>query len=132
MVVSGALTGVALTFRLTPAFSASCGIAVALVAHHLRWRDWLGDGLRFSAGLLAAISPVLLWFSLTVGLPRLWHEVVVHPLLMLQALPAPVDPFPEVWDRGLLTTARRRPWPRLRMPVTPCRVYPLATGRRRQ
>lgn len=103
MVVSGALMGVALTFRLTPAFSASCGIAVALVAHHPRWRDWLGDGLRFSAGLVAAVAPVLLWFSLTVGLPRFWHEVVVHPLLMLQALPAPVDPFPEVWHRGLIT-----------------------------
>ena len=79
MVVSGALTGLALVFRVTPAFSVSCGIAVALVVAHRDFRKWLPDGLRFAAGLVVVIAPVLAWFATSVGLPRVWQEVVQHP-----------------------------------------------------
>ena len=99
MVVSGALTGLALVFRLTPAFSVSCGIAVALVATHRDFRKWLPEGLRFAAGLLLVMAPVLAWFATSVGLPRLWQEVVLHPLAMLQPLPLPEINFPDLSNR---------------------------------
>jgi len=102
--LAGACMGLALTFRLTPAFSASCGVAVALLACHRRWQDWLAEGLRFSGGLLLAVAPTLVWFQLSVGLDRVWYEVVVHPLAMLQALPLPPLEVPEVWDRYHLRT----------------------------
>ncbi len=98
MVISGALAGVALAFRLTPAFSVSCGIAVGLLAAHRDWRTWLSDGLRFALGLAVAIVPVLAWFAGSVGLERVWHEVVLHPLAMLQPLPLPEIDFTK-WTR---------------------------------
>ncbi len=99
MIVSGALTGLALVLRLTPAFSVSCGIAIALVAAHRDLRRWIPDGLRFTAGLVVVTAPVLLWFAAGVGLPRVWQEVVQHPLAMLQPLPLPEIVFPDSWNR---------------------------------
>jgi hypothetical protein len=99
MVVCGALTGLALVFRLTPAFSVSCGIAVALVAAHRDIRRWLPDGLRFALGLALVAAPVVLWFATTVGLGRFFQEVVQHPLAMLQPLPLPEIEFPDGWNR---------------------------------
>jgi len=105
MWASGALMGVAVTFRLTPAFSASCGVAVALLLSHRRWQDWLGEGLRFAGGLLAAVAPTLVWFQLSVGLGRVFHEVLIHPLAMLQPLPLPVLAGPKAWTRDGVTEA---------------------------
>lgn len=99
MWVSGALTGMALVFRLTPAFSVSCGIAVGLLAAHRDWRKWLPDGLRFSLGLVLVTAPVLGYFASTVGLAKMWQEVVLHPLAMLQPLPLPEIDFPDEWNR---------------------------------
>lgn len=99
MWISGGLTGAALVFRLTPAFSVSCGIAVGLLAAHRDWRKWLPDGLRFSAGLALAVAPVLAYFATTVGLAKMWQEVFVHPLAMLQPLPLPEIDFPDEWSR---------------------------------
>lgn len=99
VVVSGALVGVALVFRLTPAFSVACGIALALVIAHRTPRLWIADGLRFGFGILLVLTPVLLWFSQTVGLERVWQEVVVHPLAMLQPVPLPAMEFSGPWDR---------------------------------
>ncbi len=98
MVISGALAGIALAFRLTPAFSVSCGIAVGLLATHRAWRNWLGDGLRYALGLTLAIAPVLIWLASSVGLERVWNEVVLHPLAMLQPLPLP-QINPAKWTR---------------------------------
>ena len=97
--ISGALTGAALVFRLTPAFSVSCGIAVGLLAAHRNWRQWLPDGLRFSAGLFLVTAPVLAYFASTVGLAKMWQEIFVHPLAMLQPLPLPEIDFPDEWNR---------------------------------
>ena len=102
MVISGALTGIALAFRLTPAFSVSCGIAVGLLAANRDWRNWLADGLRFALGLTVAIAPVLAWFAGSVGLERVWQEVVLHPLAMLQPLPLPEIDFTK-WTRKSIT-----------------------------
>ena len=99
MWISGALTGAALVFRLTPAFSVSCGIAVGLLAADRDWRKWLPDGLRFSVGLALVMAPVLAYFASTVGLARVWQEVVLHPLAMLQPLPLPEIDFPDDWNR---------------------------------
>jgi hypothetical protein len=99
MWASGAITGIALVFRLTPAFSVSCGIAVGLLFAHRSWRRWLPDGLRFAAALVLATTPALIWLAATVGLGRVWQEVVVHPLAMLQPLPLPEIDFPESWHR---------------------------------
>ena len=97
--ICGAVTGVALVFRLTPAFSVSCGVAVGLLAAHRDWRKWLPDGLRFSAGLFLVTAPVLAYFATTVGLAKMWQEVVIHPLAMLQPLSPPEIELPADWSR---------------------------------
>lgn len=99
MWVSGAMTGAALVFRLTPAFSVSCGVAVGLLAAHRQRKRWLTDGLRFSAGLFLVTAPVLAYFASTVGLAKMWQEIFVHPLAMLQPLPLPEIDFPDTWNR---------------------------------
>ncbi|MCH2169424.1 glycosyltransferase family 39 protein [Myxococcota bacterium] len=90
MVAAGVCAGVALYFRLTPAFAVSCGIGVAVMAADTSWRRWLRDWGAYALGLSLVMVPVLIWFAASVGLPRLWHEVVEHPLGMLQAMPPPV------------------------------------------
>jgi len=105
IVCAGALVGVSVSFRLTPGFAGACGIGMALLASRPRWQDWLADGLRFAGGVLAVVAPVLVWFSFSVGLGRVWHEVVVHPLAMvaLQSTPLPELTIPTVWDRYHIT-----------------------------
>jgi predicted small integral membrane protein len=49
------------------------------------------------------MAPALLWFSHSVGLARLWHEVVVHPLAMLQPLAVPDLFVPQGFSRGQIT-----------------------------
>lgn len=106
--LAGILTGIAVCFRLTPAFAVSCGIAAGILASSRSWRVWLGDGLRFGGGLLAVAVPVYLWFGLDVGFETLWREVVVRPVVMtdLQQLPLPALRIPKDFaDRRQVTNA---------------------------
>ena len=86
--VAGALTGVALCFRLTPAFALSCGVGIAIVAASRRWQDWLLDWSSFALGLVCIAAPTIAWFANSVGLATLWSEVVVRPIAMIASLPA--------------------------------------------
>jgi len=89
MLLSGALVGLALVFRLTPAVAVSCGIAAGMLASGRPPRTWVRDGLAFTGGLLLVAGPVVTWFGWSVGFDTLWQEVVVRPLAMLQPLPLP-------------------------------------------
>ena len=89
MFAAGVAAGVALFFRLTPVFAVSCGVGVAVMAASTDWRRWFRDWTAYALGLLVVMVPVLAWFEWTVGIPKLWHEVLVHPLGMLQPLPPP-------------------------------------------
>ena len=119
LLLAGAWTGVALLFRVTPAFAVSCGIGLALWSAQspspasgggggLRGlrpqRDtWLG-GCVFAGGLLLVVAPALLWFANSVGLSALWQENVlrVMGLQQLQSLPVPSLALPDFGDRKAL------------------------------
>ncbi len=107
LVAAGCFSGVALLFRLTPAFAVCAGIGVGILAADRSWRRWLGDALYFSAGLAVVVAPALLYFAASVGLEVIWSEVVVRPLRMteLQALPVPALHFPQSLDRWQLEHA---------------------------
>lgn len=91
MLAAGALTGLALAFRLTPAFAAACGIGVGLVASSRSPRVWVRDGVLYAIGLSAVVAPVLGWLLTQVPADVLWREIVVRPVVMtdLQSLPVP-------------------------------------------
>ena len=99
LLVAGALTGLALIFRLTPPFAVACAIAVGAVAADRRPRVWFRDWIHFGLGLVAALIPLLVWYAQGPGIDTLWREVVLHPLGMLQALPAPPLHWPAVYER---------------------------------
>ena len=101
MYLAGAFAGIALLFRLTPAFAVCAGVGMGILASTRSWRGWLREGLRFSAGLLAIVVPVVLYFGVSVGFETLWREVVVRPVLMteFQSLPVPDLYLPERFDR---------------------------------
>lgn len=101
MLLAGFWAGVALSFRLTPAFAASVAIGVGILAAQREWRGWLRDGAGYAAGLLLVLVPVVAWFASPVGLDTLWREVVVRPVLMtsLQSLPVPDLFVPDMIDR---------------------------------
>lgn len=103
--VAGALTGVALCFRLTPAFAVSCGVGIAIVSTSRRWRDWVLDWSAFALGLACIVAPVVAWFANSVGLATLWSEVVVRPMAMIahQSLPFPELRMPASWTRVALS-----------------------------
>jgi hypothetical protein len=107
LVAAGCFSGVALLFRLTPAFAACAGIGIGILAAGRCWRGWLGDALHFAVGFAAVVAPVLLYFAAVVGLEAVWQEVVVRPLWMteLQALPIPPLYFPQSLDRWQLEHA---------------------------
>jgi hypothetical protein len=88
---AGIFAGIALFFRLTPAFAVSVAIGVGIVAASRDWRTWLREGLWYSAGLILVWIPVLFWFHNTVGLEQFWGEMVLRALEMtdLQSLPFP-------------------------------------------
>ena len=88
---AGLFAGIALFFRLTPAFAVSVGIGIGIIAASRDWQRWIRDGLLYSAGLILVWIPVLLWFQGTVGLERFWIEMVVRPVEMtaLQSRPIP-------------------------------------------
>ncbi len=95
MFSAGLFAGVSLFFRVTPAFAVSCGIAAGILASSRDYRRWFGDGFRYAAGLLLVIVPVIAWFAVDVGLARLWGEIILRPVAMLQPLPLPELAWPE-------------------------------------
>ena len=107
MFVSGCLVGVAVCFRLTPAFAASVGIGIGVLAAASDWRRWLRDLTWFGCGGLLIALPVIAWFASDVGLATLWREIVVRPVVMteLQSLPVPALTVPTVFDRELIHDA---------------------------
>lgn len=107
MLLAGGCAGMALLFRLTPAFAVCAGIAVGILSSTRSWRRWLRQGLHFSAGLLLVVLPAILYFGTSVGFETLWREVVVRPLVMteLQRLPLPALYLPESFARWQLEYA---------------------------
>ena len=117
MWVSGLCVGIAVCFRLTPAFAVSVGIGVAVLVSQRDWRSWLRDGALFGAGILCVAVPVVLWFGLPVGFAQLWREVVVRPVVMteLQGFPVP-DLF---WPGSLERDAIHDAWVSLLFRIVP-------------
>jgi hypothetical protein len=91
MFAAGLMTGVALLFRLTPAFAAGCAIGVGVLAAGGAVRTWLRDWGLYGLGIALVVAPVLAWFLVSVGPEKLWLEVVVRPVAMTdqQSLPMP-------------------------------------------
>lgn len=91
MFAAGVAAGVALYFRLTPAFAVSCGVMAALLTHSRAWRVWLRDGAAYGLGMIVVVLPILAWFQSTVGLDVMWREVVTRivALQSAQSLPSP-------------------------------------------
>ena len=90
---AGLFAGIALFFRLTPAFAVSVGVGVGIMAASRDWRRWFRDGLWYSAGLIIVWIPILLYFQGTVGLERLWIEMVVRPVEMTDLQSHPIPPI---------------------------------------
>ncbi|MDG2304669.1 MAG: hypothetical protein P8R42_08415 [Candidatus Binatia bacterium] len=101
MMLAGALAGIALCFRLTPAFSVSVGIGFGILAASRDWRLWLRDGAWYTAGLLLVAGPVLAWLFSGVGPLVVWSEAVQRAVEMtkLQAVDMPPLHFPWGWER---------------------------------
>jgi hypothetical protein len=116
LLASGMCAGVALCFRLTPAFAVSIAIGVGIALADCGWRRWLRDGGWFAAGFAIVAVPVVAWFAHGVGLETLWREVVVRPVAMtvLQSIEVPDATLPESWTRRsiskLFTAAQFRAW----------------------
>jgi hypothetical protein len=91
MLAAGLCAGVALFFRLSPAFAVSVAVGIAVMAATRDWRTWIQDWIWYGVGLLAVTLPVLAWFATGVGLDRVWQEVVVRTMALqsLQSLPMP-------------------------------------------
>lgn len=101
MAAAGALTGVALVFRIDPPVAAAAGIAAGLISLRPGWRGLARDAAAFAAGFGVMALPVLGWLLASVGAETLWREVVVKPVEMtrLQALPLPALDLPERWTK---------------------------------
>jgi hypothetical protein len=103
-IAAGLAAGVALCFRLTPAFAVSCALGIAAMAADRRFRSWLRDWSGFALGLLVVAAPVAAWLTHSVGFETLWRELVVRimGLQALQSVPIPEFAFPTSWDRKLI------------------------------
>jgi len=116
MLASGAFAGVALCFRITPAFAVSVAVGIGVVLAERDWRRWLRDWSWFAVGLAATVAPVVAWFADDVGLATLWREVVVRPVVMtdFQSIEIPDVILPESWTRRsiskLFTAVQFRAW----------------------
>jgi hypothetical protein len=99
--VAGIWTGIALLFRLTPAFAVSCGVAAALVACRIPWSLRLKHAVAFGCGVLLVTVPLLLWLSQSSGLGIFWQEVIVRVMGLqgLQSMPVPSIVLPEFTNR---------------------------------
>lgn len=102
---AGVLTGVALWFRLTPAFAVGCAVGLALVACGRAPRVWVRDAAAYAAGLALVLAPIALWFAWGVGLDVVFREVVTRivALQSAQSLASPpFTPWPPMGDRDAL------------------------------
>jgi hypothetical protein len=100
---AGVFAGIALAFRLTPAFAVSCGLAVAILVANSEWRTRWRDAIAYALGLSLIAAPLLAWFAWTVGLDVLWREVVTRivALQSAQSLPSPAfGLLPDSADRS--------------------------------
>lgn len=79
---AGFWAGIALAFRITPAFSVSCAVAVAIVAAQRDPRRWLRDGGAYALGLALAVALPLAWIASGAGLGALWDQAVAHILVL--------------------------------------------------
>lgn len=104
MAAAGISTGVALLFRLTPAFAVACGIGVAVMSASRDFRSWRRDWGAFAAGIALVAVPVLAWFASDVGLSAVWEQVVIRilPLQAAQSKAIASVTFPTDLDRTLL------------------------------
>jgi 4-amino-4-deoxy-L-arabinose transferase-like glycosyltransferase len=104
MVAAGLGAGVALFFRLTPAFAVSCGIGVAVMCTARDWRSWMRDWGAYALGMVAVLVPVLAWFAGGVGSEAVWDQAVMRilPLQSAQEKPIPDAVLPTAWDRQLI------------------------------
>jgi hypothetical protein len=104
--LAGFFAGIALFFRLTPAFAVSAAVGVGILAASRSWQRWLRDGLWYSAGLVLVWLPILLWMQGTVGLEKFWIEMVVRPVEMTALQSKPMPPIlPETLNRNTLSFA---------------------------
>ena len=105
MAVAGVLTGIALCFRLTPAFAAGLGVGVASLTLTGTWRSRFEDLALFGLGIVAVVAPVAGWFAASVGVDTLWLEVVERPVAMtaLQSRPVPALELPPLWNRYFIS-----------------------------
>ncbi|MEN8183113.1 MAG: glycosyltransferase family 39 protein [Myxococcota bacterium] len=104
MGLAGACAGIGLAFRLSPAAAVSLGIGIATVAGGGGVHKLARAFAAFSAGLLLATLPVLVWLATGPGLDAAWREVVVrlYGLQWAQSLPVPALAL-EGWDRDSLS-----------------------------
>lgn len=99
---AGLCAGVAVSFRLTPAFALSVAVAIGAVALDRSWRTWLREWLWYAAGVVAILVPLVVWLGASVGLETAWREILVRPIVMtdLQSLPVPPLELPKRWNRA--------------------------------
>ena len=100
--ISGLWTGLALVFRLSPAFAVACGVAAALWATGPTWEQRLRNSGVYALGVLCLGLPLLAWLALGAGLETGWRETVVRVMGLqgLQSLPVPSILLPDWSDRG--------------------------------
>lgn len=111
LLAAGALTGIALCFRLTPAFAVGCGIGVAVVVAAPDGRGLIArclkDWAAYALGIVVVVVPVVAWFAWDAGLEAIWREAVVRPVQMtaLQTRSMPELALPSPWNRFRISEA---------------------------
>lgn len=107
MFLAGLVGGVCLYFRVTPAFAVSAAVGIAVLTQSGGPRAWFPAWLLYAAGLILVMGPVLAYFATTVGLARVFDEVIRHPMGMLQPLPVPGMFWPDWSSRESIAEAWR-------------------------
>jgi hypothetical protein len=92
MILAGALTGVAITFKQVAAVNwfFLVGLYPVFVAGKERWRSALAFVIWSAAGVIAVLGFVALYFSLRHGLHDLIYNVFTHNLEYISAVKASV------------------------------------------
>jgi len=100
LLAAGVLTGVALAFRLTPAFATACGVGAGILASSRSPRMWIRDGALYGGALALTVAPVVAWL-LTLAPPEvLWREIVVRPVVMTELQSLDMPPLPWLPPEG--------------------------------